>query len=909
VFELLGRSVVRWRYLVALGWLVAAGVLFFAPSLRDVGTSDETSFLPRDVESVAAGELLARGFPADEAVGTATLVLVRAPGPLNDVDRAYLAELGTWMAGPTQDPALEGSVERLVTAETRPERAALLRSEDGTTELATVQLTVPAFQERANDTVAAIREHVQATAPAGLEVYVTGPAGIGKDYLQAIEDGTDRTTVVTIVLVILILLAIYRAPLAALVPLLTIGAAFLVARGLLGLLAAAGWSVSTLIDSFIVVLVFGVGTDYTIFLVSRYREELGRAGTGSRDGAGRAAAAQASVGRIGAVITASAATVVVGLGAMAVARFGMIQTTGPALAVAIVVALAAGLTLAPALLVLFGPALFWPRHPKPIASSRGTGVWDRIAGGIVRRPLLVSAVVIGAMAIPILLMPGTRTNFDTLAELPASSDARQGFEAVADHMDKGRLMPISVAVEVPGVDLASPEGLSTVALLENRLAAVAGVGSVQSIVSPTGQGTPDALRVSPQMLALATAFEQIGSNPIAVDVVLADPARLTQLQGGIGWLQLAARDVPAVRDAPGLATARADLATFVTALQGLAGGSLGDAEANAARIAASAAAARLATPLRDLGLAMAADPAGDLYLPTGVPGEAGANLDMMATEFVSADGSVSRLMVVANTDPYSTEALDTVGRIRAELAATNGGLPPGTRALVGGSTAEFADIQTTIESDFQSVAVITVLGILVVLIVLLRSLVAPVFLVGTVLLSYGTTLHLAGGLFQDVLGQSGANYFLPLLVFVLLVALGSDYNIFVTSRIREESRNRPIREGIRIAAARTGTVVTSAGVILAGTFAALMTAPLELLFQVGAAVAMGVLIDTFVVRSLLVPALTAVFGDWSWWPSRRAIPAPAPPSETTIVTGARPPVSPATGPPSGGGRPQGAGGR
>jgi len=263
---------------------------------------------------------------------------------------------------------------------------------------------------------------------------------------------------------------------------------------------------------------------------------------------------------------------------------------------------------------------------------------------------------------------------------------------------------------------------------------------------------------------------------------------------------------------------------------------------------------------------------------------------------------VTRLMVVADTDPYSTEALETVGRIRAELAAVSPDLPPGTQALVGGSTAEFADIQTTIESDFQSVAAITVLGILLVLIVLLRSLVAPIFLVGTVLLSYGTTLHLAGWLFQDVLGQAGANYFLPLLVFVLLVALGSDYNIFVTSRIREESRHRPIREGIRIAAARTGTVVTSAGVILAGTFAALMTAPLELLFQVGAAVAMGVLIDTFVVRSLLVPALTAVFGDWSWWPSRAHGRRTAPPSGTGVVQGIQQPVASPSTPPSGGGR-------
>jgi len=171
------------------------------------------------------------------------------------------------------------------------------------------------------------------------------------------------------------------------------------------------------------------------------------------------------------------------------------------------------------------------------------------------------------------------------------------------------------------------------------------------------------------------------------------------------------------------------------------------------------------------------------------------------------------------------------------------------------------------DGDFRSVAVVTVIGVLLVLIVLLRSVVAPIFLVATVLLSYGTTLHLAGGLFEGVLGHGGMNYFLPLLVFVLLVALGSDYNIFVVSRIREESVDRPIRDGIRIGAARTGTVITSAGIILAGTFAALMTAPLELLFQVGAAVALGVLLDTFVVRSLLVPALIAVFGDVSWWPS------------------------------------------
>lgn len=865
MFERLGRAVARVPRLVILVWLLAAGAAFvFAPSLRDVGKADETSFLPRDAESMTARALLARAFPAESAAGTATLVLVREPGPLTDGDRAYLASLADWTTGPDAPSAVRDAVIGIVTAESAPGQASLLRSPDGTTEIATVRLRVAAFQQDANDAVVALRGHIAATAPAGLAVHVTGSAGIGTDYLQAIIDGTDRTTVVTVVLVVLILLLIYRAPMAALVPLLTIGAAYLVARGSLGWLAAAGWSVSTLIDSFIVVLVFGVGTDYTIFLVSRYREELARAGAAAGDDAARGVAIEATVGRIGAVITASAATVVVGLSSMIVARFGMIQTTGPALALAIVVTLAAGLTLAPALLLVFGRSLFWPRHPRPMTGGPDGGLWDRIAGGIVRRPLLVSAVVIAALAVPILILPGTRTNFDTLAELPASSDSRQGFDAVAAHLDKGQLLPITIVVEDPGTDLASGDGLAAIAATSGRLAALDGVASVRSLAWPNGDGVPEELRPSVRLGQLSAAFEAGATGGSTGD-----------LTAGITWLRGLGTAVPLVADDPRYAAALQDLATLTATMTRIQAGGLSSQEALQLRAEASTTSGRIATDLRELGLILAADPIHDIELPTGAGAAAIAQL---RSGYVSADGSIARFIVVTKDDPYATGALDTVERIRASLAAAPATFGAGATIAVGGPTAEFRDIQATIESDFRSVAIITVVGILLVLIVLLRSVVAPLFLVGTVLLSYWTTLHLAGGLFQDVLGQAGANYFLPLLVFVLLVALGSDYNIFVTSRIREESARRPIREGIRVAAARTGMVVSSAGIILAGTFAALTTAPLELLFQVGAAVAMGVLLDTFVVRSLLVPALTAVFGGWSWWPSgmRGRPPAPRP---------------------------------
>jgi putative drug exporter of the RND superfamily len=150
----------------------------------------------------------------------------------------------------------------------------------------------------------------------------------------------------------------------------------------------------------------------------------------------------------------------------------------------------------------------------------------------------------------------------------------------------------------------------------------------------------------------------------------------------------------------------------------------------------------------------------------------------------------------------------------------------------------------------------------------LRSLVAPIYLVLTVLLSYGTTLGLSTLIFQDVLGQEGVNMVIPIVVFVLLVALGADYNIFLMSRVREEAEGKGTRQGIRVASAYTGGIITSCGIILAGTFAAMMVAPLQTLFQVGLAVAIGVLVDTFIIRAVLVPAIAALLGEKNWWPGK-----------------------------------------
>ena len=189
--------------------------------------------------------------------------------------------------------------------------------------------------------------------------------------------------------------------------------------------------------------------------------------------------------------------------------------------------------------------------------------------------------------------------------------------------------------------------------------------------------------------------------------------------------------------------------------------------------------------------------------------------------------------------------------------------------LVGGDTAVQFDTKTVIDEDTKLLAPLILFAILCVLIVIQRSLVAPLYLLFSVIISYAATFGISIFIFQDILNHTGVAYSNGIWIFVFLVALGADYNIFVIARIKEETEKLGFDEGIAVAVGQTGGVVTSAGIILASTFAVLTTLPLRDVFQLGMAVMLGVLIDTFIVRTLLVPSMAAILKNYSWWPSLR----------------------------------------
>lgn len=229
----------------------------------------------------------------------------------------------------------------------------------------------------------------------------------------------------------------------------------------------------------------------------------------------------------------------------------------------------------------------------------------------------------------------------------------------------------------------------------------------------------------------------------------------------------------------------------------------------------------------------------------------------------SRDGRAATLVFAFADEPYGNAAVERIDSIRESLADP----APGLRVLLAEGSARQADFKAGAVRDAKVIAPIVLAVVLLTLIVLLRALVAPLFLLATVLLSYLATLGISLLVFRYAFGQDVVDPAFALILFIFLVALGADYNIFLMSRAREEAQEHGTEEGMLRALVATGPVITSAGLILAGTFSVLAVLPIWELVEIGFAVALGVLVDTFLVRSILVPAIVWKLGERSWWPS------------------------------------------
>jgi len=854
IFEYLGRFATRYRLPIIVVWVAAAAIVTLtAPNMAEVASSDLADFLPADAPFKHASTLYEQLFPDENAPGGSVIVFdarQSAEGVLNLDAPSFEAQLDTeagrfiraftdWatsdeapevldaVTSPTQSPALAAL---LVAGETSPDpllvnQIALVRV--NMTESPTEPPSVKAMRE--------IDAWLEAHRPPSVRAYQTGASPLVNETSESVLTSADRAIWVTLVLVVFILLAVYRSPVSPLVPLSAVTLAFLITRGMVGWLGANYLTITTYANVLLITVMYGAGTDYCLFLISRFREEMA-------DHPSVEEATAHTVHRVGETITSSASTIFVGFMAMIFAEMGIFNTTGPALALGIVMSLLAGLTLVPALLATLGDRAFWPRQ----ATHRGQGrLYAVTSQWVSTRPLVVILVIVALMMPLSVYGLNQRVTYDLFDDLPDDKPIVTGFLLLQDSLGAGNTMPLTVVVT--GRD---PHRIAAdIVRLSDEIAALDNIFDVRGLDDPLGQGYAelrDVLHVSAQLrLALSMIGDAGRMSALA-------PAQIgTALAGMQSYTDLLAERFPEVADDPNLALIRDLLANplqLLTRQDDLAAAVAG----LATRFETVDEPYLMPTALIDL---LASLPATGDGLDPALAGQ-------LAATYLAAENTAFKLDVILSVSPSSDAALDTVGTIRHVLKDyQNGG-----EAVVSGGSAINADIRDTMNRDLLRAIGFVLLGIFIVLLLMLRSLIAPLYLIGTVVLSFTFTLGLTNLVFKTLLGVAGLTWYVPFFSFVFLVALGIDYSIFLFGRIKEEVGYHGLREGVHVAVATTGAIITSAGIILSGTFAALLTGEVAGLLEIGFAVAVGVLIDTFVVRTVLDPALAALFGRWTWWP-------------------------------------------
>jgi putative drug exporter of the RND superfamily len=754
----LARFVVRFRVLVAVSWLVIiAAAMLALPSLGSQANSDPSLFLSSGARSVQAAAL-GTSLLGRSSTSRITIVAARAGGPLTTADLAAVA----------REAKLAEQVSGVVAVRHARELGAAGNgsiSPDGKAVEFSVQVDAAAKDVTALRTVVGALQatFARATAPPGLQIDLAGQVATNAANNASGNKATGKIGIYSVLFIITALLIALRSPVAAVVTFVPSLAALFASQRFIAGLGSAGLQISSVTQTLLVVLILGAGTDYGLFLVYRFREEL-RAGTEPH------AALVRALTRVGESITASAGTVIVALLTLLLASFGLYHDMAVPLAVGVAVMLLAGLTLLPALLALFAGVMFTSQRggdrarPDPGAPGR----WGRVTAGAVRRPALVlgcGVLIFGALA---LAVTGYRTaSLNRSATAPAGSDAAAGNAILAEHFPQTVVDPAHLVLSYATPIWQHPESLT---------AAQASLRSDGLFAVLTGPLNAGGTALSPA--AYAAARSELGS----------------------------ARGLPL------------------------------------------------------------AEPDG-LRMPSAV-----YDAYRASAQFVSADGrTVQFLAVLRAGNQQSTPAMDETPAVRAAVTAA-ARASGATGNGVAGQAASLYDVSQTAAGDVVRIIPVAALAIAVLLGLVLRSLVAPVYLVVSVVLSYLAALGVTTLLVVDVGGQDGLIFVLPFLMFVFLLALGEDYNILIMTRIREESQQLPVREAVARAIARTGPTVTSAGLILAGTFAVFALAGGGVmggqLRWIGLGLALGVLMDTFVVRTLLVPSAAVLLGRWNWWPSR-----------------------------------------
>ncbi|MGI9164206.1 MAG: RND family transporter [Mycobacterium sp.] len=924
-----------------------AAVNLLVPQVEKVGMANAVSMSPQDAPAVIAAKRMGAKFQESTSDSIAMVVLVGAQPLAEDAHRYYDTLVAKFEADTEH-------VQHVQNFWGDPITAAGVQSSDG--KAAYVQLNLAGDQgsTQGNKSVDAIREVIHETPPpAGLQAYVTGPAPLTTDSLEASDSGMIKMTVVTMIVITIMLSIVYRSVSTVLLILAIVGIEMGSARGTVAVVGKLGlMDFSTFSVPLMTALAIAAGTDYAIFLIGRYHEAR-------QNGEDPESAYYTAFHGVGHVILGSGLTIAGAMLTLRLTRLSYFNSLAYPSALALIIVVAAAMTVAPAILVV--GSRFGLLDPKRMMKTKG---WRKVGTATVRWPKPILAVATSVVLLGILAMIGYKTSYDDRRYIPADVPSNLGYTAAEKHFSTARLNPDILTVEADH-DMRNPTDMIVLDRITKALFRIRGIAMVQGITRPLGSpiahssipyqismssvpitqnlqflkqrvgdisGMSDDLgamigsmtemqnlmtRMSGAMNAsVESANGMVASGQRSVADMTVMKSTLDEMRDRVADFDDAVRPIrnyfywepnclnitvcegiKAAFDATdgvskfsdNMASLQTDMTAMIGGMDQMVGG-MGDMNSLFPKMVAQfppiiATATMMQGTLQTIhssfdglieqmqqmtdtatamGQAFDASKSDDYFY---LPPEVFANPDFQKglKLFLSPDGKAARLIITHDANPASEEGIAVVDdELVAAHEAVKGTSLAGSQIYLAGTAATYRDIQSGAKYDTMIAAFAALTLIFIVMLVITRALVASMVIVGTVVISLGAAFGLSVFIFERIVGIE-LNWIVLAFAVIILMAVGSDYNLLLVSRFKEEI-GAGINTGIIRSMGSTGTVVTAAGLVFAVTMGSMISGDLLNVGQGGMTIGIGLLLDTLIVRSLMTPSIAAILGPWFWWP-------------------------------------------
>ncbi len=669
--------------------------------------------------------------------------------------------------------------------------------------------------------------------------YLSGTPAIGYDTEHGATADIQRIDPFTILLILVLVGLFFRSFITSATPPMTIGVAFVVVLALIFGLGQV-MNIFFITEMMLLVSMMGAGCDYCIFIIARYREEL-------RSGKEHTEALREAIKWAGESIAISGASVIIGFGAMSICSFSMVSTMGICLALGIIVALLAALTFIPSVLALVGDRIFWPSKMDSFReggkSTRGWYAWcgkvghsyfERSSRFSIKHAKAILAVTILVSVPAAYVALESETSYDMISSMQ-NGDSGAGMDLIGEYADQGMMMPNYSIIEFaePIADITLPsidaDGQPTAGSLvwrdswKNDIYGKLEAMYLDTIARDGGDDSNIAYIYGPYMwdAAVRKAYESGISDP---DQIIA----------------------AAVGSANGI-TAQY-VAAAVTEMVKAVAETTGDDLAAKQYVIANGA------PTIDyVANCTGALIGGEYATDSAQPGQT-STASIIKITAATHDAAMA---------PRSMESIDALSAAVENFVSANSGLIAGT--WVTGTAAVMYEVSKVISDEFNKIEILVIVLIIILLFVVMRSYTIPFRSVATILMSICWTLAATHLLFTNLLGGE-VMWLIPLILLVICLGLGMDYDILLTTRIRENVLDKGMSndEAIHQAVVHSGSVITICGLIMGGAFGTLMLSNMVMMQQFGFALCFAIIADALIVRTYIVPAVMHLLGDWNW---------------------------------------------